>query len=105
MYGHTFPVNANCGKAISLVAGQLAFQPSGTGLSRMSTERSNFIESPGHSTKTVIVDWVMSKERSNSAGTQGYSTKRCDSRSAHLGLPCDPFQQRVKFYRISRAFY
>ena len=92
MYGLTFPINGNCGKAISLVTGRVAFEPSGTGLRPISIERSNFIGSPGHSTKSVIVDQLMSKERSNSIGTQGYSTKSCDSRSAHLGLACDPFQ-------------
>ena len=52
MYGRTFPINGNCGKAISLVTGRVAFEPSGTGLWPMSIERSNFIGSPGYSTKT-----------------------------------------------------
>ena len=52
MYGCTFPINGNCGKEISLVTGQVAFEPSGISLWPMSIERLNFIGSPGHSTKT-----------------------------------------------------
>ena len=75
MYDCTFPVNGNYGKTISLVTGRVAFEPFGSGLWPFSIERLNFIGSPGHSTKTVTVDGLMSIQGSNFIGSQGYSTK------------------------------
>ena len=71
----------------------------------ISIERSNFIGSSGHSTKTVTVGRLMSIERSNFIGSQGYSTKAVTVNRLTWDWLVTYVNREVKFYRISGAFY
>ena len=66
---------------------------------------SNFIGSPGHSTKTVTVGQPMSIERSNFIGPQGDSTKAVIVNGLTWDWLVTHVNREVKFDRISRAFY